>query len=267
MALRVRFQYLPGYTLGYSIERLVDGKLYDFADSTFKTGPGATAVAPLTEATYPGRYIATLAATAADQFSDGQYAIGIHDANQMDRLIAFLGAEMYNGDDSPVVAPGGGPDPWAIPLPGAYPAGTAGHILGSNLDAPISTRSTFAGGPVARVVEPVTVGTNNDKTGYAITQAFPANFAALAITANGGVTVGDRSGFSLAASGLDAISVEPGINVRQALAPILAATAGTISGVGTGTISIRGGNATTTRITATIDPAGNRASVVLALPA
>jgi hypothetical protein len=36
----------------------------------------------------------------------------------------------------------------------------------NRLDANISTRSTFNGGPVASVVSPVTVGTNNDKTGY-----------------------------------------------------------------------------------------------------
>lgn len=46
------------------------------------------------------------------------------------------------------------------------------------------------------------VGVNADKTGYALTQAFPANFADLAITATTGrVTVGtnaDKTGYSLA---------------------------------------------------------------------
>jgi hypothetical protein len=63
--------------------------------------------------------------------------------------------------------------------------------LGAQLDATISSRmATFtvptnfnslaitAGGAV-------TVGTNNDKTGYALTQAFPTNFASLSITAGG----------------------------------------------------------------------------------
>lgn len=36
----------------------------------------------------------------------------------------------------------------------------------------------------------VTVGTNSDKTGYSLTQTFPTNFSALAITAGGAVTVG-----------------------------------------------------------------------------
>jgi hypothetical protein len=37
-------------------------------------------------------------------------------------------------------------DPWATALPGAYGAGTAGEILGTNLDATVSSRSTYAGG-------------------------------------------------------------------------------------------------------------------------
>lgn len=49
----------------------------------------------------------------------------------------------------------------------------------------------------------VTVGTNNDKTGYSLTQTFPTNFSSLAITAGGAVTVGtnsDKTGYSLTQS-------------------------------------------------------------------
>lgn len=42
-------------------------------------------------------------------------------------------------------------DPWGTALPGAYGAGTAGNIVGNNLDAAVSTRSTFAGGAVSSV--------------------------------------------------------------------------------------------------------------------
>ncbi len=38
----------------------------------------------------------------------------------------------------------------------------------TNLDVAVSSRSTYAGGAVASVTAPVTVGTNNDKTGYAL---------------------------------------------------------------------------------------------------
>ena len=39
------------------------------------------------------------------------------------------------------------------------------------IDATISSRSTYAGGAVASVTAPVTVGANNDKTGYSLTSA------------------------------------------------------------------------------------------------
>lgn len=85
--------------------------------------------------------------------------------------------------------------------------GTAGGI--SRLDAAVSSRmATFtlptnfssfaitAGGAV-------TVGTNNDKTGYSLTQSFPSNFASMAITVGGAVTAGtvsDKTGYSLSQS-------------------------------------------------------------------
>jgi hypothetical protein len=55
-------------------------------------------------------------------------------------------------------------------------------------------------GSVASVTAGVTVTTNNDKTGYSLTQTFPTNFSSLAITAGGAVTVGtnnDKTGYSL----------------------------------------------------------------------
>jgi hypothetical protein len=55
-------------------------------------------------------------------------------------------------------------------------------------------------GSVASVTAGVTVTTNNDKTGYALTQVFPTNFADLAITVTTGlVDVNGKTGFSLAA--------------------------------------------------------------------
>jgi hypothetical protein len=86
----------------------------------------------------------------------------------------------------------------------------------------------------------------------------------------GAVTVGtnnDKSGYLLAAAGIDAITVEAGVNARQALSPILAAAGGVLSGAGTGAIIVRAGaNPTTTRITATTDGVGNRTSVTFTLP-
>ncbi len=242
MALRIRFQYPTGSQLGYSIERLGDGTFFDFTGGTFAAAP-ASPIAALPEdaGIYLGRYKATLGTTPAAQFIDGDYAVTVHDQAASGAVVAELAATMHSGDDatifpsSPIAA--AAVDPWSVALPGPYPAGSAGAILGQNLDARVSTRSTYAGGPVAGVTAPVTVGTVNDKAGYV-----------------------------LAASGLDAIQVEAGVNARQALAPILAASAGVVGGAGTGVIVIKGGNSSITRITANTDNAGNRSSVTLTLP-
>ena len=79
------------------------------------------------------------------------------------------------------------------------------------------------------------------------------------------------AGYKLASDGLDSITVETGVNARQALSPILAASAGVISGASnSSTMSIivkAANNSATTRIAATADRYGNRSSVTLTLPA
>ena len=240
MALRIRYQYPTGATLGYSIERRSDGTFFDFSNSTFNQSP-VTLISSLPEDTgsFCGRYKVTLTSTPATQFTDGDYVVTIHNTASANVVTGELGVVMHGGDDATVIpGSGGGSDPWSTALPGSYPAGTAGAIIGGNLDAKVSTRSTYAGGTVARVTAPVTVGANNDKSGY-----------------------------TLAPSGLDAIQVEASVNVRQALSPILAASAGVLLGAGTGTIVIKGGNVALTRITASTDNAGNRTAVTLTLPA
>jgi len=348
MALRIRFQYATGSQLGYSIERLADGTFYDFSVGTFVATPAAQiAKLPEDAGIYVGRYKVTLSPTPTAQFTDGDYAITAHDQGTSNAVVAELAATMHSGDDATVIpASGGGAtvDPWSVALPGSYATGTAGAILGQNLDARVSTRSTYAGGPVASVTAPVTVGTNSDKAGYALATAPPtaaqiATATATAILATPGhplatdatgavllpaapagyggggtavptgpdghvlvstgtlpgqvnlsggnlagpvpsvagavgavtapVTVGtntDKAGYALAPSGFDAIQIEGGVNARQALVPILAASAGVVGGAGTGVIIIKGGNSSTTRITATTDNAGNRSAVTLTLP-
>jgi hypothetical protein len=240
MALRIRFQYTTGSNLGYSIERLSDGTFYDFSSSTFVASP-TTPIASLPEDSgiFAGRFKLTLTSTPNSQFTDGDYVVTVHNQAFSSVVVAELAATMHNGDDSTVIPQSGSSvvDPWSVSLPGSYASGSAGAIVGQNLDAHVSSRSTFAGGAVASVTAPVTVGTNNDKANY-----------------------------TLASSGLDSIQVESGINARQSLSPILAACAGIISGAGTGVVVIKGGNSSTTRITATTDNAGNRSAVTLTLP-
>jgi hypothetical protein len=202
-------------------------------------------------------------------------------------LISVTGGPSVAESDALIVlsqfdpyAPNGGFDPWSVALPASYAPGTAGarvglldaavstrlaastyaapptvaaivaavwdepadsHMatgsFGARLDAQVSSRSTFSGDSVGSVANPVTVGVNNDKSGYL-----------------------------LAPAGLDPVVIEPGINARQAFSPILAALAGVVVGAGSETIQFKGGNSSTTRITAALDTLGNRTSVSLTLP-
>lgn len=68
---------------------------------------------------------------------------------------------------------------------------------------PNVAQGTIGSLPTANAAGAVTVATNNDKTGYSLTQTFPTNFSTLAITAGGATTVGtnnDKTGYSLATS-------------------------------------------------------------------
>lgn len=96
----------------------------------------------------------------------------------------------------------------------------------------------------------VTVGTNNDKTGY---------------TAS---TVSDKTGYTLSSAGIDAIldrtdGVETGWTLRQTLRVMSSALAGILSGAATTTVTIRNITNSKARITATVDADGNRSAVTL----
>lgn len=89
----------------------------------------------------------------------------------------------------------------------------------------------------------VTVGVNNDKTGYALTAA-------------------ERN--SVADAYLDrADAIEAGITPRLAQRYIAAACAGTLSGSQTSSEVFQGVGVGTTRITATVDSSGNRTAINL----
>lgn len=97
---------------------------------------------------------------------------------------------------------------------------------------------TFSNTTIATVTNGVTVTTNNDKTGY-----------------------------SLSSSGVDGITVETGLNLRQAISVIASAVAGVLSGANTTSITIEGAGVATVRIQATVDSYGDRSVVVLTPPA
>jgi len=71
---------------------------------------------------------------------------------------------------------------------GSVTGNVGGNVNGSVVGSVGSVAGNVAGS-VASVTVPVTVGTNNDKTGYTLVQAFPTNFASLAIDASGKVVL------------------------------------------------------------------------------
>lgn len=105
MALHVRFYYgTLGASLGYSIERLVDGLTYDFGDGTFKASP-VTLISALTagSGSTAYEYYTTLTPTPQAQFTDGDYAVRIHDTASANKMVGLTGATMYLGDDATII--------------------------------------------------------------------------------------------------------------------------------------------------------------------
>lgn len=100
-------------------------------------------------------------------------------------------------------AAGSAGDPWATSLPGSYGAGTAGNIVGNNLNATVSSRSTYAGADTSGTTTLLGRLTNTragllDNLDVAIssrmgTFALPTNFSSLAITVGGAVTFGNTT--------------------------------------------------------------------------
>jgi hypothetical protein len=62
---------------------------------------------------------------------------------------AIAGHNSAGSTGEALAAAGGAGDPWITALPGSYTSGQAGHILGTYLDAAISSRSTYAGADTA----------------------------------------------------------------------------------------------------------------------
>jgi hypothetical protein len=104
--------------------------------------------------------------------------------NVLDRLLLLNGWDVslqkIAGTDRTIswsirdkAAGGGGSDPWATALPGAYTAGQAGYIVGTNLDATTSSRASAA--------DLATVNNNVDAILIDTDSAIPAQIAALSI--------------------------------------------------------------------------------------
>jgi hypothetical protein len=160
-----------------------------------------------------------------------------------------------------------------------------------NLDAAVSTRSTFAGGPVASVTGNVggnvvgsvgSLGTQakadvNAEVDTAISDAALATAANLAtvdtvadaikaktdnLPASPAATADIPTAGENAVALLDlADAIETGLTLRQAQRLQVAAAAGRVSGAATTAITIRDVADTKDRIVATVDAAGNRSAI------
>ncbi len=104
-----------------------------------------------------------------------------------------------------------------------------GYNLGGGLVVAASVT-----GAVGSVGSGVTVATNNDKTGYSLSQSFPTNFASLAITGGGAVTAGtvsDKTGYSLTTAPLDAAGVRAAVGLASANLDTQLGTLATTAGI------------------------------------
>lgn len=177
-------------------------------------------------------------------------------------------------------------DPWGTTLPGAYGAGTAGFIVGTNINATVSSRATqtsvdtlddFVDTEVS-AIKAVT-----DKLDTALVQdgavyQYTAN--ALELAPSGGLdAAGVRAAIGLASANLDTqlsgintnVDAVPGevwtqtlegaFTAVQLMRGISASTMGELSGASTTNVLIRDISDTKSRINATVDVDGNRTAV------
>lgn len=170
-------------------------------------------------------------------------------------------------------------DPWTTALPGAYGAGTAGKIVGDNLNAPVADVPTVAefeartlvaadyvvvGDTLAAVT---TVGSVTGAVGSVTGAVGSVTGAVGSVTA--GVTLANDavSAAALSAAAIDEILDEQigdgTITMRQALRVILAGMAGKLSGAATTSVTIRNLADSADVVVATVDADGNRSAVTV----
>jgi hypothetical protein len=105
---------------------------------------------------------------------------------------------------------------------------TAASVQGNVTGSVASVTGNVGGnvvGSVASVTAGVTVSTNNDKTGYALSQTFPTNFSSLAIT-SGGIAQADLQTIKT-----QAVTAAAGVTFPASIASPTNITAGTITTV------------------------------------
>jgi hypothetical protein len=176
----------------------------------------------------------------------------------------------------------------AIPTPAV--AGVLGvdvtHVLGvaatladGTAQAGSSTTITLAAGDPAgagayvdraiSIAGGTGVGQSRFVTAYSSTTKVATVHRAWDVTPDGTsqYAIGDTAAASLGPAGVDAVTVEAGLNLRQAIAILLAYVAGVKSGVTTATPTVSNPAGTATRAQPTVDADGNCSAVTLSPPA
>lgn len=145
-------------------------------------------------------------------------------------------------------------------------------LTARDIGASVLVSSGTGAGQISLSSGTVTVGTNNDKTGYSLTQAFPTNFSSLSITVGGAVTAGtvsDKTGYTLTSAGYNAAAdallgrnVAGGSSTGRIVSEAFYVLRNKVS-ISAGTLTVYGTDDTTSAWTGAVTTAaGNPISVI-----
>lgn len=231
--------HVTGETVTLKVRRASDGHWFDFNDSTFKASGWTSKSANLSEDATEGFYY-YLWTPPGSETAANQYSLCLDNASATwgDHQCVTVSYQAISDFDASgdTVTVGTNNDKTGYSLSQTFPANfadlsitagtgrvTIGAVAGTsvsgpndfkadvtNLDVAVSSRSSHSAGDVwsvgTRTITGGTVTTVSDKTGYSLTQLFPANFSDMAITATTGrVSVGtnfDKSDYRLSTQGL-----------------------------------------------------------------
>ncbi len=246
---------------------------YDAAKTAAQAGdamdlvdaPNATAIAAIQSG------LATVADIAAlNDVSAAEVADAVWDE-------ALAGHTSVGSAGAALSAAGSAGDPWATELPGAYGTGTAGKIIGDNLNAPVGTIDTIVDAIKAKTdnlpASPAAVGSEMTLTSAydaAKTAAQPGDAMTLTSTYDAAKTAAQPGdAMTLTSAAIDNIldeAIDGSITARQALKALLAFVAGKTSGAGTEEITFKSAaDGTTTVIVMTVNDNGERSEVTMTL--
>lgn len=225
----------------------VDGNVDAILDDTGTSGvvvnaaSGAAAVWNADRSTYQ----------AADSFGE-HVQTNLASATQASTIDTVVDAIKVKTDYLPSATAGAAGGVFIAGVNAATTVDITGNLSGSvgSVTGAVGSVTGNVGGNVAgsvgSVTGAVTVGTNNDKTGYSLTQTFPANFASLGINASGHVS---RVTLTDTATTLTGHTAQTGDSFARLGAPAGASIAADIAGIEAGS---------------GLDAAGVRAAVGLA---